>query len=454
MSQIQSMNPAWQRFYLICTFFFSFSLSLIRSQDQFLPGTITLMTGDQLTGFIENGNPKSNAKYVLFKKTLESPVTRYTAVEAKSYQFEGSKYYVSRQVIVETLPMQVFFEYLVDGIVELYYYADPFKDRFYIEKDGELHALENDIYITQEKKGRFKRYTYEYTGYLKYLMKDAPSLFNEIEDVKFEHRDFVKITKAYHDLTCTDGTECIVYERRVGKLKDAKWKVRPVGFIGGGAAKLKMSIPMKLDIARKAVNKAAFPNFVSSEEFGGTYFNGMNSITKVNGLFMSPTLGVNFSNKWTTSIQLEANYKSISFQFNEAEIKVAYLQGSLLGVKEFNHYNKLRPYFLTGASFNFFSKYTFDRILVTNPIRAETATVNVDVLHEVGNANGLDPQTINPLVNWTWGLGGLYELPSGQEVKAEIRYDFHLARLWDGTSGEQTTLSDISTWHFQVGYML
>ena len=455
MIAMRLLNAVRQRFYLSSIFFALFSISVLSAQDQFIPGSVTLKNGDEITGFIENGNPKSNAKYLLFRKTLESPVTRYTASDVENYQFEGFKYYVSRQVVVDDIPKEVFFEYLVDGVVELFYYADPFKDRFYIEKDGELHELQDDSYITQSDLGTVRRKTYGYTGYLKYIMKDAPTLFGEIENAKFEHGDFIEITKAYHDLTCTDGTECIVYERKAGKLKDAKWKIRPVGFVGGGTSKLQITSVMKSYISREAITSAPFPNFVSSEEFGGIYFDGMNNVTKVNTTFVTPTFGLNFSNKWSTSIQVEANYKSLSFEYKGADIEVGYTQGSLLGIKEFAYYSKIRPYILTGAAFNFFHNYDFRNILVENPRGDETALIDVDVLNEVGNSTAFRNRKVNPLVNWTWGLGGLYEMPGGQKLKAEIRYDFHLSKLWGGVNTDaQVVISDISTLHFQVGFML
>ena len=51
-------------------------------------------------------------------------------------------------------------------------------------------------------------------------MQDAPNFTSRIEEIeKPDHRNLIKLAKDYHNITCKDGVQCIIYEKKVPILK-------------------------------------------------------------------------------------------------------------------------------------------------------------------------------------------------------------------------------------------
>jgi len=186
----------------------------VQAQRDFRRGYIITSQQDTVYGWIDYRGDIRNAKICSFKKTENEQATDYSPSDIAAYRFADSKYYVSRNIGSDDAPHQVFLEYLVNGMAKLYYFRDDgSNDRYFIENNGhfiELKADEKEVEID----GIAQKTTVKtYVGVLKATF-NVWEMNNEIDKVKLEHSSLINIAKDYHHYVCTDGSECIVYEKK------------------------------------------------------------------------------------------------------------------------------------------------------------------------------------------------------------------------------------------------
>jgi len=159
------------------------------------------------------------ARKCIFKKDEQSDPVTYTPDELYGYRFIDDKYFVSKEIKVGDVMEKQFVEYIVNGIVDLYTYATADGAlRFFVQKDGsdrlvELTNEEHEIYSEDIK---YLKKINRYSGPLKVMMSDAPSLNHEIDNATLDRRSLIALSKDYHNLVCS-GTECLVYEKKLSK---------------------------------------------------------------------------------------------------------------------------------------------------------------------------------------------------------------------------------------------
>jgi len=184
------------------------------AQRDYRKGYIINNQQDTIYGWIDYRGDIRNAKICSFKETETGQATDYSPTDIAAYRFTDSKFYVSRNIDNADDPKQVFLEYLVNGLANLYYYRDDrTNDNYFIEKDGqllELKVTEREV----EVDGKLKIQTVKtYVGVLRATL-NVWDMNNEIDKAKLEHSSLINIAKNYHMYSCTDGSECIVYEKR------------------------------------------------------------------------------------------------------------------------------------------------------------------------------------------------------------------------------------------------
>lgn len=219
----------------IILFLFTFILFVNGfSQTDFRPGYYITWGNDTIYGLVDYRGEIRNSRLCEFKKDENSVPIQFEPSEIQAYRFINSKYYISKKIKIDGTEKQVFVEYLLNGIINLYFYRD-FNNYLYLFEgsDGELLALTNEKeteYI--EGKGRIEKNTYKYIGQLKAKLADCSEIRKDIDRVALDHNSLINITKEYHDYMC-DGEKCIIYEKKVSK---SKIKIAPV--IGGGTSSL------------------------------------------------------------------------------------------------------------------------------------------------------------------------------------------------------------------------
>jgi hypothetical protein len=184
-------------------------------QTDFRPGYIITNVFDTIYGQIDYRGDLRLAKTCVFKKDSKSESISYQPGDIFSFRFEQGKYYVSKIVETENDQKEVFLEFLVNGIANLYYYRDEIDDHYFLEKDpGKLVELTNQVREVYKNGGRYFVESNKYIGILKADFSDCPEIQPDLEKARLSHNSLIKLTSSYHDYVC-DDEKCIIYRKEV-----------------------------------------------------------------------------------------------------------------------------------------------------------------------------------------------------------------------------------------------
>lgn len=188
-------------------------------QSDFREGYLVTNTGDTIYGLIDYRGNKANSKYCVFKDKPDANEMRKSPAEISAYRFKDSKYYVSKTVNIGERVDTLFLEFLINGIVDIYYYRDNLAENYLVDDgDGKLILLKNEQKEVMVENKKYVRHAREYVGILKYVFMQSPSVCKEVEDISLGHKSLIELAKEYHNEVCTDK-ECIVYEKSLPRLK-------------------------------------------------------------------------------------------------------------------------------------------------------------------------------------------------------------------------------------------
>jgi hypothetical protein len=139
----------------------------------------------------------------------------YYPGEIAGYRFsDNGKYYVSRDITLNGVDKKVFLEYLLQGIMSLYFYDDGEQTYFFFEnQDGEMTVVtKKPDAISGGHKESFN--DVKYKGYITYIFRDYQPIVEKAKNLSFSQRSFIDLTKKYHEEVCTSGEDCIVFENQ------------------------------------------------------------------------------------------------------------------------------------------------------------------------------------------------------------------------------------------------
>jgi hypothetical protein len=197
---------------ILLIIFATLSLQISFAQSDFKPGHIVTLEGDTLRGLINLKSKESNGTQCEFKDE-NGELHIYLPFEIQEYEISNLIYYVSKSIPLYEIQRDVFLEYLVDGIADLYFYHDNGKDFFYLEKNEELHLLSNEPRTLYRGTERYEVNSKAYVGTMSHLFRDSPNLQNKIKNTPYSPKSLVKITKEYHQ-SINSSDECIDYTKK------------------------------------------------------------------------------------------------------------------------------------------------------------------------------------------------------------------------------------------------
>ena len=203
--------------YLVVALMLNVLLMSAESQN-FKSGYVITLKKDTLRGEINFKTDEVNAKACYFRVNKDSKVQTFLPGSVSGYRFSGNgKYYVSRKITIEGKDSTVFLEYLIHGLMNVYYYKSNGQSYYFFEKeDGKMQMItKGDDQIVENKVIVDK----QYDGELRYIFQNnLPEEYGQ-KQIGYNQKTMINIAKKYHQSLCATGEECIVYEN---KSPDAK----------------------------------------------------------------------------------------------------------------------------------------------------------------------------------------------------------------------------------------
>lgn len=321
----------------------------IAAQHNFEPGYIVKEGNDTIFGFVEEGNEKVNALNCYFKTTSDAKVVKYGPQELKSYGITYFRHYNSKLIEYNGYTKPIFLQYLLDGVIDLYYFIDEHsKTHYFVEKDTLLVEINNDEVKRFVNGHIYTTNTFQYIHVLKALTAESPKVQAQIENTSFKAHALVNTLKDYHYSIC-DTIHCIVYSRKPRKLNDVQWQVR-LGVIAAYSLKesdftyhLNYTGSIYTGLFMSRHNRAE----VVSSNFAKTFYN--NNYT-LKGQYFYPGIYVNITKMWRTFLQVEFHMRKSEVSNNFISITSTDLDFPILLKREFWQYNKLSPFVTLGIS--------------------------------------------------------------------------------------------------------
>jgi len=198
----------------------SFCFTATFAQSNFRRGFIITNEQDTVSGWIDFRTDVRNMQVCDFRESETGETRTFLPGEIFGYRFyDEGKFYVSREIMIDNAPRTVFLEFVVQGMMNLYYYIDTLPDDnveyfFFEDQSGRMIPARKrpDTFVLNNSGGRETRRDFHYKGIVRYLFGEHETIERQVNNLEFNHRTMINIVREYHDLTCLIGEECIVFE--------------------------------------------------------------------------------------------------------------------------------------------------------------------------------------------------------------------------------------------------
>lgn len=114
-------------------------------QSDFRQGYIINHNNDTIFGYIDYRGIIENSKKCIFKPDLLSEEQVFFPMDISAYKFLNSKFYISKLLKKGDTEEMFFLEYLINGVVDIFFLRDVKGDRYFVEKDEECIIYEKSL---------------------------------------------------------------------------------------------------------------------------------------------------------------------------------------------------------------------------------------------------------------------------------------------------------------------
>lgn len=156
---------------------------------------------DTVPGFVDLKGYRSNSEACFFRESRFGKQVIFSPDDISGYRIQNDRYFISMHVSTLDGNRVIFMDFLLDGILDLYYYRDNSGDNYCIEDTyGRLFTLserkketdgskDNDIGKTEDN----------YRSILKILMNDMPGIDLRLQEASLSHWYLITLLRDYHE---------------------------------------------------------------------------------------------------------------------------------------------------------------------------------------------------------------------------------------------------------------
>ncbi|HAF27580.1 MAG TPA: hypothetical protein DCG75_00895 [Bacteroidales bacterium] len=197
---------------LILYFLLHFNLFLI-AQNNFREGYIITLEKDTLFGELDFRNDIKNSKNCIFKDESNF-IRQYNPYEIESYRFTDGKYYISKSIKREDEISQLFVEFLVKGLKDIFYYRDNIGFHYLIAyKNDTIVEIPYFEKIINKDSANYFWESKVHSYYLKEYFKDCEKISLDIEKINQPgFNNLILLTRDYHNYNCSENTNIEFYK--------------------------------------------------------------------------------------------------------------------------------------------------------------------------------------------------------------------------------------------------
>ncbi len=389
--------------------------SKVWSQTDFRPGYYITSAYDTIYGFIDYRGDIRNSKTCDFRTAPDRETVSFKPGEILGYRYDKGKYYISKTLESDGETKQLFLEYLVDGIADLYYFRDE-KDDYYVleSENGDMEILTNEESIIEKDGVSYAWESHSYIATLKTTFGDCWDIQPELDHAQLTHKSLINLTSEYHDYVC-DGEKCIIYQKEIPLLK-VNFGVT-AGFSSSGLNFVRHTNYQEYDFRR------------SWDPVLGLQLN-------LNSPRISERIAVILRTEWTKSYffgYLEDPYSPTIIYHNDVHIRLSSARLAI-GMNYTFPRGTFRPTVGGGYLINRLLDYDMSRLV-------ETEAPDVIFTHEY-----FDKPQRDMTMGFFVQLGTQYELPWGNFIHCFLRYHY-----------TSETISDriiMNSYSINLGYFL
>ena len=191
------------------------------SQGDYRQGFVVTLNNDTLSGFLSYKENSSRYLICSYRKELNSETKEFGPLDISGYGFKNDHYYVSRQVMIDSVYGNYFMELLVLGKASLLRVNSKF---FLEDSEGKLFELTTVTSEVINDKGRFQHTRELFKGILAWKFSDCPKVTSKIKSLTLDQRPLTDIFEFYNS--------CFALPQQ--SLKRLKpWSEFHIGFSGG-----------------------------------------------------------------------------------------------------------------------------------------------------------------------------------------------------------------------------
>lgn len=335
-------KPAFMKSLLAFSLLLSMATVSAFSQAVFRNGYVVKNSNDTVYGLIEFKGNRTNANLCIFKQDAESEPRSFTPNDIKGYRIEDSKYYVAKTITVTDKEELLLLEYLINGIVDMYYYYDGIMEHFFVDGgDNRLIELKKSSIEYNTYRRRVIQESKQHIGILKYIFKDSPEISKQVETIELNRKQLIDVAHAYHKEVCADEA-CIIYEKK----KPQREHLNAGILIGLGAVTISVPNSIPLEYA-----------YFRNSDFGVIFCPSAGFFVKLNLPEINANMFLQYQGTISKLSLQTNNWYTIAGNDLQHHDKISYSQTSYNSVAvlkyEFKEGMKFRPNVHLGAFYNF-----------------------------------------------------------------------------------------------------